>query len=497
MRNRILYLVSCIWYGKRHARGGIDTIYNIRYTKYNSRGVTTILVVAFMGVFLLVMGTLTSYVFEQSKYGRALLAREQAVHIAEAGLEYYKWGLARGVIGLASTTPKTYTVNDPEGGALGAATITPSPALQCGQVQWVDLTSTGTSDTSAGFPRTLNARYMRKSVAEYSNLLKAIVWYEGDVVSGPIASNNGIHMNGTSNSTVSSAVSSWYCDGSGGCNGQNGRPNPSTQAGVFGYGSDANLWKYPVSTVDFDGMVSNLETLRGYAQTQSNLYFYDSSVAGVAYAGWHIVMNANGTITVYKVTETYSISAYTVEGQYRTDYDRIRTESLYGAGTYTVPSGCALIYVRGTLWLEGTASGKYTIVAADPSAGFAPDVILSNNISYQTNDGTTGLTVIAERAVRIPYNSPDVASYRGIYVAQDGYFGRDYYWGVGGVHTQVTVWGTIVSAVQPVTCWGSGIPCDEGYNASIWNYDQILAFQPPPFTPAVSTDYGFTTWREQ
>jgi len=494
MKNRILYFVSRIWY--RNARASVShTRYHIPYTEYHSRGVTTLLVVAFMGIFLLIMGMLTSYIFEQSKYGRALLAREQAIHIAEAGLEYYKWGLARGVFGLASTTVKTYTVNDPEGGALGTATITPTPTLQCGQVQWVNLASTGTSNASVGFPRTLNVRYMRKSIAEYSNLFRAIVWYEGDVISGPAASNAGVHMDGTSNSTVSSAVSSWYCDASGGCDGLNGRPNPSTQAGVFGYGSDSHLWKYPVSTVDFDGMVSNLETLRGYAQTQG-LYFYDASVAGTNSAGWHIILNANGTITVYRVTQTYSISAYTPQGQYRTDYDRIRTQFLYGSGTYTPPSGCALIYVRGTLWLEGTASGKYTIIAADPGS-FTPDVILSNNISYQTGDGTTGLTVIAERSVRIPYNSPDIASYRGIFVAQNAYFGRDYYFGAGGVRTQVTMAGTVVSATQPVTCWGSGIPCDEGYNSSVWNYDQILASQPPPFTPNVSPDYGFTVWREQ
>src|SRR3989344_5797239 len=324
MKNRILYFVSRIWY--RNARASVShTRYHIPYTEYHSRGVTTLLVVAFMGIFLLIMGMLTSYIFEQSKYGRALLAREQAIHIAEAGLEYYKWGLARGVFGLASTTVKTYTVNDPEGGALGTATIAPTPTLQCGQVQWVNLASTGTSNASVGFPRTLNVRYMRKSIAEYSNLFRAIVWYEGDVISGPAASNAGVHMDGTSNSTVSSAVSSWYCDASGGCDGLNGRPNPSTQAGVFGYGSDSHLWKYPVSTVDFDGMVSNLETLRGYAQTQG-LYFYDASVAGTNSAGWHIILNARGSPA--RITTGYGRNSSTGRG--RTPLPRAARSSTCG-----------------------------------------------------------------------------------------------------------------------------------------------------------------------
>ena len=48
----------------------------------DSRGVTTLLVVAFMGIFLIIMGAITSYSFEQAKYGRVLLGREQALHVA-------------------------------------------------------------------------------------------------------------------------------------------------------------------------------------------------------------------------------------------------------------------------------------------------------------------------------------------------------------------------------------------------------------------------------
>src|SRR3989344_5827356 len=98
------------------------TNYKLLTTNYSraQRGVTTMLVIAFMGIFLLIMGTVTSYVFEQAKYGRALYGREQALAIAEAGLEYYRWFLAHNPNNLTNGTgvpgPYTYTVDDPKEG---------------------------------------------------------------------------------------------------------------------------------------------------------------------------------------------------------------------------------------------------------------------------------------------------------------------------------------------------------------------------------------------
>ena len=43
-----------------------------------SRGVTTLLVVGFMGIFMLILGTISSFAMQQGKYGRALYDREQA-----------------------------------------------------------------------------------------------------------------------------------------------------------------------------------------------------------------------------------------------------------------------------------------------------------------------------------------------------------------------------------------------------------------------------------
>src|SRR3989338_11182757 len=140
-----------------------------------SYGITTMLVLAFMGIFALILGSVTSYTFTQARYGRALFAQEQALQIAEAGLEYYRWFLAHNPNDLTNGTglagPYTYTVDDPAGGTLGSASISVAGNSQCGVIQSIDITSEGTSDSNTAFKRTLYGRYMRQSVAAYSYLL--------------------------------------------------------------------------------------------------------------------------------------------------------------------------------------------------------------------------------------------------------------------------------------------------------------------------------------
>ncbi len=487
--------------------------------KYTQRGLTVMLVLAFMGVMVVVLGSVTSYALQQTKYGRAIAAREQAVNIAEAGLEYYRWYLARnpsiltsGGAGLVS--PYTYTVNDPQGGALGSATITATPALQCGQVQWIDLSSRGTANASTGFPRTVNARYMKPSVAQYAWLMNSNVMFGSmNVGIGPFFSNGGIRQDGTSNSTVSSALASFSCDSSMGCSPTQDKP------GVFGAGTNPLLWVYPAPAISFANMATDFSSLRTYAQS-SGIYLSGtatyvggaqqggsySSVSGNDAKGYHLVFNSNGTVTVYRVTDTNDqTKGYRSNGDcgysgWCTEYDVITAQTLLG--TYIPPSGCSVIYVNAKAWVEGTVSGKVTVVVAD-TGSYAPDVLIPNNISYMTTDGTTGLTLIAEHSVRLPIDSPDTLSIRGIFVAQSGYYGRDYYAAgyTGGydsyvVRSNLVVAGSVISFQRGGMCWGQDGNCASGYSTRSNTYDRILTFAPPPFTPTASTTYGFVLWQE-
>ena len=463
------------------------------------------LVLAFMGIFLLILGTVTSYAFEEGKYGRALYGREQALAIAESGLEYYKWFLAHNPGNLTNGTgvagPYTYTVNDPEGGALGTASISVVGTSQCGVLQWVDITSKGVSNLNPGFPRTLNVRYMRQSVATYSYLLNSNVWAGADrVITGPYFSNGGIRMDGTNNSDVGSAVTSWSCTSTYGCT------TTATEPGVWGAGPGSALWKYPVASVDFSGIAASLATLKTYAQNNGGLYFAPATGAATS-RGYHLVFKSNGTVDVYRVTATTPVIGSSDGITFATEYNIIASQTF--VGNYAIPSACNLIFVEDRAWIEGVVKGKVTVVAATPAdTNTTPDVIISNNITYATQDGTSGLTAFSEGNILIPLNSPDVMTIHGIFIAQSGYYGRNYYTNTGAnsvpagwtqyvLRTSLTTAGTIVSNGRTGTKWTCANVFCSGYNLRTDSYDELQATNPPPFTSAASTDYGFVLWREQ
>ena len=222
--------------------------------------------------------------------------------------------------------------------------------------------------------------------------------------------------------------------------------------------------------------------------------------------GFHLVFNANGTVSVYRVTGTSL--ARGLRGDTFTwgnDYNTITSETL--KGTYTVPSGCSLIYSEAKTWIEGTILGKVTLVAAD-TGSYAPDIILQGNINYVSSGGTSGLSAIAERSVLIPLVAPNIMTVRGIFIAQTGYLGRNHYTTSGSnevpsqydsyvKRSTLTTNGTVVSNGRVGTKWSCGGSYCSGYNTRVDNYDRLLAFGPPSFTPAASPDYTFVVWKEQ
>lgn len=477
------------------------------------------LVMVFMGVFSMVVTMLASYLLTQANVGRAKFAREQAFGVAEAGLEYYRWFLSHNPqimdTGVGLVSPYTYVVNDPEGGEIGRATITATAKTACGAVQSIELGSKGVSNADSRFTRTLFARYMRPSVAEYSNIINANVWAGADrVITGPYFSNGGIRMDGTSNSTVLSAVSTWTCDASFGCSPTQSKP------GVFGSGSGSALWQYPVASFNFGSIAANFNQLKTYAQTQGIMLNPTNvqvdgiqqggsfpNVGGSDQRGFRIVLRADNTIDVYRVMGSNGAKSKHIDnlGQWVSDYHTINSQPFIG--NFPIQADCPLIFVQAKVWLEGVVGNKTTIVAADLGS-FTPDIILNNNITYASDSSTSGLTAIAERSVVIPLVSPDVMTIRGIFVAQSGYVGRNFYQagGQNGVpqsqnpfvkRSTLTTIGTIVSNQRVGTKWSCGGVYCSGYENRIDTYDRLLALDPPPFTPFASSDFKFVTWREE
>ncbi len=467
-------------------------------------GYITLLVLVFSAVFVTILFGLTGFIFVQNKVSLAKETRGRALQIAEAGLDYYKWFLAHNpgdlTDGTGESGPFVHNYNDPEGGVIGKFSLNVNGNTTCGGITSIDITSTGSVDSDPNYKREVYGKYSRPSVAEYSYIINSNVWAGSDRnIMGRYHSNGGIRMDGTNQSTVTSAVSNWLCTNSFGCS-----PD-ATQPGVFGSGSGAALWKFPSGSVDFVGITQDLVNMKTKAQS-SGLYF--GPVGGESNRrGYHAIFKTDGTIDVYLVTNTrysWSIHINDTNGGWYRDYHTIRSETFLG--NYTVPPSCSLIFFEDKLWIEGTVKGKITVASADVTqSSYDPDVIINGNINYTTYDGSDGLTVIAENSVLVPLITPNDLSIRGVFVAQKGYFGRNLYACWDSPYDQrnsLTMNGTIVSNARVGTKWGYSIMgwCGStwsGFNTRVNSYDRNLATDPPPLTPFVSDEYKFIEWREK
>lgn len=459
-------------------------------------------------IFLMVLGALSGYVLTQNKIQSNETASARATAIAEAGLEYYRWFLAHYPNDIQNGTgqPGPYVIPyaDPEGGDTGTIELAIQANSACGTVTSVDIESMGIPAESPAVTSTLVARYAKPTVARYSFVLNSTTWAGPDrVIQGPYHSNGGIRMDGTSNSIVTSSLASWLCTFTYNC-------TPSqTVPGVYGGGTDQSLWSYPVPQVDFAGIAADFNSLKTKAQADGRyLPRFSSSTRKQAASYWHgyrLIFNANGTITVRRVNSTTRVQSDQLnsvdEAQDLDDRTLISNDTFYS--TITPSSSCGLIFVEDHVWIEGVVDGKFTVVAANvTNSGIAPNAMLRGSITYENTDGTDGLTVIAENNVLITPDSPYNMTLNGIFVAQAGAFGRNFYKCTSyDQRGTLTILGTTVSNLRtgtqyPDACGSGAGRWDAGYQNRSDTYHRALSNDPPPFTPEMSGDYEFIDWRQ-
>ncbi|PIR85137.1 hypothetical protein COU15_01880 [Candidatus Kaiserbacteria bacterium CG10_big_fil_rev_8_21_14_0_10_45_20] len=474
--------------------------------KMNStaRGSFVLLTLVFSAVFLTLITSLSGYIFIEKRAQLAKENLEKSLHIAEAGLNYYRWRLAHfpGDItdGTGNPGPYVHTFSDPEEGTIGSFSLEISGQTFCGVTSGISITSTGWTNADPSLKRSVRAVYTRPSVAEYSHIVDANVWAGSDrIISGPYHSNGGVRMDGTHNSTVSSGVSSWYCSSSFGCSPQQNQP------GVFGSGSNPELWSYPTTPVDFGGITVDLAELRQYA-IDDGVFIENSNRFG-----WRVVFNGDGTFDVRKVQSATKVWEYSTEDGWQQERRIVGNQQ--SATTYSIPADCPVVFIEDDIWVEGVVSGKVILASADvTNPGVDHSVVLSGNITY-ANESGDGITIIGEENVLIGIDVPNEMTIQGVFIAQKGRFGRNHYCDYdcsstkgnqsvpGSLDEYVTrstlnTIGTVVSKERVGTKWTSGGAFLSGFNQRNDSFDKALADSPPPFTPYVSEDYLFRSWRE-
>jgi len=464
------------------------------------------MVLVFGSILFFILASFFGYIVTQSTAISQRVELQRSLDIAEGGLNYYKWFLAHYPNDVTDGTglpgPYVHTYYDPEGAAIGEFSLEIASSTYCGDVAAIDVASTGFTYDDPSVYRTITARYARPSVAEYSYIINSNVWAGADrVIVGPYHSNGGIRMDGQNNSTVTSGQASWSCTSSFGCS------PTGVRDGVFTTTANANaaLFSFPSAPINFAGLTIDLDQMQDRAQNAGGIYIGPSG----AY-GYRVTFNSNGTITVRRVNGTTQYWGFTTEADWV--QERHVISSTNTTTTYTIPASCPIIFVQDKVWLDGVVNQKVTIAAADvASAAISPQIILNDNITY-TSATTSGLLAIAERDVLIGVDVPDNMTINGIFVAQNGRFGRNRYCtncSVSGnnrglpnaldpfvFRNSLVVNGTIVSNGREGTKWTSGGTWTSGFNTRVNSYDRNLVNSPPPLVPKTSDVYVITEWRD-
>ncbi len=473
--------------------------------KFKNSAAATVWLLAFSAIFSLVLVGLVRFGLSQVKLGEIKSAKQKAHDFAESGLEYYEWFMARFPNGIAQNagTPHSgnvFEVKDPQSGnTIGKFELTIDERKQCDILQSVSVSSVGYSLARPSVKQIVKGVLAKPSVSRYSYIINTDVWAGASrTIIGPYHSNGGIRMDGTNNSIVTSAKSSWFCDGSFGCSPASEKP------GIFGSSPNSNLWKFPVDEKPFVNFASNFSELRNLAQNNGGIFLPRfTGYYGDDRRGYELVFRGDGTVDVYRVNYSGYVWGYRKEYGYTYSWSygwrRERTRPFWRSylGRYDVPNECSLIFSEEKLWVSGEVDGKFAVVAARTSGPYKPEIVLRGNITYSGNAGADGVTLIAQSYILIPEYSPNNMELNGIFVAQEGSFGRSYY--EGNTRNTLSINGTVVSRARVGTAWGCGSTgyfCS-GYKKRINSYDRFLRTDPPPFTPTLTDTMIYVKYTEK
>ncbi len=487
------------------------------------KGIIILFTLIFGAIFLVLLFGLLSLILFQLKLTQERTAWEDSLHIAEAGINYYwyllnhtpsgqnpeiqdgeNWCCKVGGIEYASSSPQCqqngfivcgtcdgepcyeHSYIDPETNQeIGKFRLKIKAKKICGRILGVYVTSLGFTNRYPNLKRKLEAKFAATSIAEYSYLLNSAVWAGSDrEIFGKYHSNGGIRMDGTHNSLVTSAQSTWVCTSAFGCCGDDstcdcdwspslgchrvgGPVDPCADRcvardvpqecvwddandeaicnGICGGGEPKDLWKFPVPSFDFSGITHDLSQMKNLAQSLG-VYYPSSTTVNPIAKGYHLVFNGDGSFDLFVITDLEAVYACDKDGDGHCEgdsdwywsYEKINNEYLPLEGIYggyhlkfdnvTTSEDCGLIFIEDNLWIEGIVKGKKTVAVANlETAGVDPTVFINNNLDYTTLDGSDSLAVIAEKNVLLPCHTPDTMVARGVFVAQLGNFGRRFY----------------------------------------------------------------------
>jgi len=472
----------------------------------NNKGSMLVLVIIATGLFSVIVFGSISIALLQQKLNTKRVLSNQALHVAEAGVNYYRWVLyhdANEYCNKEACIPDPfgpygpYDYTDITGTITGQYELYITPPAENGSTV-VKIKSIGWILDQPSVKRSIEVRVGIPSWSTYSTLCNSDIRFGGGTeVWGPIHSNGGIRFDGLAHNLISSSLLDYDDPDHSGPNefavhthlspvdpypdGNNPPLNVPNRSDVFMAGRS-----FPVPTISFDLLNSHINDLYGLATTSGIMLGPSGG------EGYHVVISPNpgpnnDQLDIYRVN---SISA-SCSGK---ETYGINSETFLQ--TSNVPSN-GVIYFKDHLWIEGQVNeDRATFLAfEDPITTNVSNIILNNNLLYTNYDGQDAIGLIAQNNILVGLFSENDLKIDAALIAKEGRIGRNYYSSSCSStyykRNSITVTGSLATKGR----YGFAYTDGTGYQTRNLIYDNNLTFIPPPHFPTTG-EYTFISWKE-
>jgi Tfp pilus assembly protein PilX len=477
---------------------------------------------------------------------------QKAFNISEAGLNYYLWHLSHNSNDYkdGQSTPTTpdatlgygpYTHDYIDDNAINQGTFTLWIKPQGNGSTVAKVRSIGKVKGSS-IKRTTEAQIGATSFASYGVVSDSALWFGPDeTADGPIHSNQGVEMDGSSNSTVSSANTTYIPpNGLHSSNYANGLSHPgvwcdtAVTSPVSCNTRDKSNWIYPSTQVDFNQVAGTLCTIKkaafaSYSATSSlaslsnacsqtpgtrtDAYIPQRSSSANASRGYLLELNPDNT---YNLSEVNNVNDKQVGYA-----AALNTNKLYN--NIPIPAS-GVIFAEDNVWVRSNPkfSGRVTIANGRLATSVTTDLTVADNLAYNTKNGDDAIGLVAEGNVYLaPFAPPSSASFTfevdAAVLAQTGSvtYPSNYLFSNGtctrgwvSSNQTLNFYGSIASRQGWTWSWLLNNPCGDsvanpgvsgqyisGFKYNTTHYDYNLLYNPPPSYP-ITGGYNLLSWRE-
>lgn len=468
----------------------------IRNLRAVPRGQELIAALVLIAVTLVASVAIVGQLRLQSRQGRSLGQGEQTYHVAEAGINYYRWHLAHNpddfTDGTGGAGPYVHPYRDRDGNVIGEFSLTITPPPPGSTV--VTVRSTGTLTGTPVPGRTIVATFGIPSLTRYAVAAHENMRFgSGTETFGAIHANGGIRYDGIAHGLVTSAQGTYDDPDHTG-------PN---EPGVHTHQPDPNAVflggrQYPVVPITFSSITGNLVDLQGRA-IANGIYLTASGVQG-----YHLTLRPDGLVDMRQVTGLRNCQTRTRSsifspwrpwyGSYSVNTEAAFTYNGQPSLAYPLPAN-GVIFVEDDVWVDGNIDdARLTIVAARPPlASGSATIVVNNDLTYTNYDGTDAIGLIAQRDFSVGLFSENDIRIDAAIIAQNGRAGR-YYYGNPSINVQYSPANcaagyinrsvfTNLGSIATYQRYGFAYTDGTGYATRNLTWDSNLLFAPPPYFP--------------